>query len=155
VWRTKTCGAAEVVYSVEINCGTRAVAEPVVGQPALRSIRRQKPGASAAFGDVIQPKAIPMQIIFPNETPEYSGRELTLAFPAMVDGERVECTITAEALEDHFGAASPRIEDMIGAFSTHRERIEAATRRLLSETRAQCVVLRSGYVRFYEANWRT
>ena len=99
-------------------------------------------------------KAIPMQIIFLNVTPEYSGRELTLAFPAMVDGERVECMITAEALEDHFGAASPRQEDMIGAFDTHRERIEAATRRLLSETRAQCCVLRSGYVRFYEANWR-
>ncbi|AXE96346.1 DUF1488 domain-containing protein [Paraburkholderia sp. 22099] len=95
-----------------------------------------------------------MQILFPNETPEYSGRELTLAFPAMVDGERVECMITAEALEDHFGAASPRLEDMVGAFDTHRARIEAATRRLLSETRAQCLVLRSGYVRFYEANWR-
>ncbi|GAB7525239.1 DUF1488 family protein [Paraburkholderia sp. 2C] len=96
-----------------------------------------------------------MQIIFPNEPPEYSGRELTLAFTAMVDGERVECTITAEALEDHFGAASPRFEDMLGAFDTHRSRIEAATRRLLSETRAQCAVLRSGYVRFYEANVRS
>ena len=53
-----------------------------------------------------------MQILFPNETPEYSGRELTLAFPAMVDGQRVECMITAEALEDHYGAASPRLEDM-------------------------------------------
>ncbi|CAB3773005.1 DUF1488 domain-containing protein [Paraburkholderia humisilvae] len=95
-----------------------------------------------------------MQIIFPNEVPEYSGRELTLAFPAMVDGERVECMITAEALEDHFGAASPRIEDMLGAFDAHRTRIEAAARRLLSETRAQCLVLRSGYVRFYEANVR-
>ena len=75
-----------------------------------------------------------MQIIFPNETPEYSGRELTLAFPAMVDGERVECMITAEALEDHFGAASAALEDMVGAFAAHRARIEAATRRLLSET---------------------
>jgi hypothetical protein len=103
---------------------------------------------------VLFDQGVPMQIIFPKEVPEYSGRELTLAFPAMVDGQRVECTITAEALEDHFGAASPRLEDMMGAFSTHRERIEAATRRLLSETRAQCVVLRSGYVRFYEANWR-
>ncbi|WP_118183375.1 DUF1488 domain-containing protein [Paraburkholderia phosphatilytica] len=93
-----------------------------------------------------------MQIIFPNEIPEYSGRELTLAFPAMVDGERVECTITAEALEDHYGAASWRPEDMIGAFDLHRARIEAAARRLLSETRAQCLTLRSGYVRFYEAN---
>ncbi|MBC8747000.1 MULTISPECIES: DUF1488 domain-containing protein [Paraburkholderia] len=93
-----------------------------------------------------------MQIHFPNEAPEYSGRELTLAFPAMVDGQRVECMITAEALEDHFGAASSRLEDMIVAFDTHRPRIEAATRRLLSETRARCLVLRSGYVRFYEAN---
>lgn len=95
-----------------------------------------------------------MDINFPNETPEYSGRELTLAFPAVVDGERVECTITAEALEDHYGAASTRIEDMVHAFDAHRERIESITRRLLSETRAQCLVLRSGYVRFYEANWR-
>jgi Protein of unknown function (DUF1488) len=95
-----------------------------------------------------------MQITFPNEAPEYSGRELTLAFTAVVDGERVQCTITAEALEDHFGAASPRFEDMVGAFANHRTRIEAAARRLLSETNARCAVLRSGYVRFYEANAR-
>jgi hypothetical protein len=93
-----------------------------------------------------------MQIVFPKEVPEYSGRELTLAFPAMVDGERVECTITAEALEDHFGAASPRAEDMLHAFDRHRDRIEAVARRLLSDTRAQCLVLRSGYVRFVQAH---
>ncbi|HTH59078.1 MAG TPA: DUF1488 domain-containing protein [Paraburkholderia sp.] len=93
-----------------------------------------------------------MQILFPNEAPEYSGRDLTLAFPVMVDGERVECTITAEALEDHFGAASHRAEDMLYAFDHHRERIEAVARRLLSDTRAQCLVLRSGYVRFMHAN---
>lgn len=99
-------------------------------------------------------KANLMQISFPNEVPEYSARELTLAFPALVDGELVLCEITAEALEDHFGAASPRLEDMVGAFDAHRTRIEAAARRLLSETSAQCAVLRSGYVRFYEANAR-
>lgn len=93
-----------------------------------------------------------MQIIFPKELPEYSGRDLTLAFPVMVDGERVECTITAEALEDHFGAASPRAEDMLDAFDHHRDRIEAVARRLLSDTRAQCLVLRSGYVRFMQAH---
>jgi hypothetical protein len=101
-----------------------------------------------------QPKAIPMDIVFPKEVPEYSGGELTLAFPAMVDGERVECTITAAALEDHFGAASPRAEDMLDAFDSHRDRIEAVARRLLSETRAQCLVLRSGYVRFVQAHAR-
>jgi hypothetical protein len=93
-----------------------------------------------------------MQISFPKEAPEYSGRELIVAFPALVNGERIWCSITAEALEDHFGAASPRLEDMVGAFDAHRQRIEAATRRLLSETGGQCAMLRSGYVRFYEAN---
>jgi hypothetical protein len=109
---------------------------------------------TARFGAFVMAKANPMQISFPNEIPEYSARELTLAFPALVDGERVQCEITAEALEDHFGAASPRLEDMVGAFDAHRARIEAAARRLLYETRAQCAVLRSGYVRFYEANAR-
>ncbi|KAF1025100.1 MAG: hypothetical protein GAK40_01451 [Burkholderia plantarii] len=99
-------------------------------------------------------KAVLMQIHFPNEAPEYSGRELTVEFSALVDGERVRCLITAEALESHFGAASSSFEDMLGAFSTHRPRIEAATRRLLADTRAQCVTLRSGYVRFYEAHVR-
>jgi len=93
-----------------------------------------------------------MQIIFPKEIPAYSGPDLTLAFPAMIDGKRVECTITAAALEDHFGAASPRAEDMLHAFDNHRDRIEAVARRLLSETRAQCLVLRSGYVRFVQAH---
>jgi len=93
-----------------------------------------------------------MQIMFPKATPEYCGRDLTLAFPVMVDGERVECTITAEALEDHFGAASSRAEDMLDAFDSHRDGIEAVARRLLSDTRAQCLVLRSGYVRFVHAH---
>jgi len=93
-----------------------------------------------------------MQIVFPNEAPEYSGRDLTLAFPVMVDGERVECTITAEALEDHFGAASSRAEDMLHAFDRHRDHIEVVARRLLSDTCARCLVLRSGYVRFMHAH---
>ena len=48
-----------------------------------------------------------MQIMFRNEPPEYSGHELMPAFTAMVDGERIQCHITAEGLEDHFGAAPP------------------------------------------------
>ena len=94
-----------------------------------------------------------MQIHFTNEKPEYSGRDLMLAFTALVNGERVQCQITAEALEDHFGAASPRRGHGRRVRSAPRP-YRAAARRLLSETRAQCVTLRSGYVRFYEANWR-
>jgi hypothetical protein len=119
-----------------------------------RCVREGSNPWGAVVGVFVMAKANPMQISFPKEAPEYSGRELTLVFPALVDGERVQCTITAEALEDHFGAASPRLEDMVGAFDAHRGRIEAAVRRLLAETHAQCAVLRSGYVRFYEANAR-
>ncbi|MGN6665622.1 MAG: DUF1488 domain-containing protein, partial [Trinickia sp.] len=55
-----------------------------------------------------------MQISFPNEAPEYSGRELKVAFPALVNGELIWCSVTAEALQDHYGAASSRLEDMVG-----------------------------------------
>ncbi|MDR6497849.1 hypothetical protein J2785_000992 [Burkholderia ambifaria] len=122
------------------------------GEPAYISSGRWR--TTHAVIRFLPVEAASMQIHFTNEKPEYSGRDLMLGFTALVNGERVQCQITAEALEDHFGAASPRFEDMVGAFDQHRDRIEAAARRLLSETRAQCVTLRSGYVRFYEANWR-
>lgn len=93
-----------------------------------------------------------MQITFDNTEPEYSYDDHTLCFTARVDGEPVLCEVTLEALLDHYGAASSRAEDMIGAFGLQRTRIEAAARRLLTETRARCAVLRSGYVRFYETH---
>lgn len=92
-----------------------------------------------------------MQISFPPETPQYSGRDLVLTFPAVVDDTYVECTITAEALEDHFGAASPREEDLVRAFDANRPAIERAARTLLGELGAKPVLLHSGYFRFYES----
>ncbi|WP_144158170.1 DUF1488 domain-containing protein [Paraburkholderia sp. BCC1885] len=91
-----------------------------------------------------------MHITFPQERPEYCGRDLVLAFPAKVNGERVQCAITAEALEDHFGAASLREDDLISAFDTHRHAIEHAARRMLSEVGGKPVLLHSGYLRFCE-----
>jgi hypothetical protein len=49
-----------------------------------------------------------MQISFPSEHPIYCGIDPALSFPALVEGRRVHCAITAAALEDHFRAASPR-----------------------------------------------
>jgi hypothetical protein len=95
-----------------------------------------------------------MQITFSDALPEYSSCEHSLSFAAMVDGQPVRCLITLEALEDHYGAISSDAEDLIGAFGLQRSRIEAAARRLLTETHAQCVELRSGYVRFFEAHRR-
>lgn len=92
-----------------------------------------------------------MQISFPIEPPEYCGRDLVLAFPALVDGERVQCAITAEALEDHFGAESLREEDVLAAFETHRHAIEKAAREMLQELGKKPVLLHSGFFRFYDA----
>ncbi|KVD11383.1 hypothetical protein WI80_11815 [Burkholderia ubonensis] len=89
-----------------------------------------------------------MQISFPAEKPEYCGPDLVLAFPALVEGGRVWCAITAEALEDHFGAASPREQDLADAFARHRPVIERAARCMLEEVGGRPVLLHSGLFRF-------
>ncbi|HVW49355.1 MAG TPA: DUF1488 domain-containing protein [Trinickia sp.] len=91
-----------------------------------------------------------MHIHFPQDPPQYCGPELVLTFPAVVDGERVTCSITAEALEDHFGAQSLREEDTLRAFTHHRDKIEHAARKLLHELGNKPVRLHSGYFRFCE-----
>jgi hypothetical protein len=90
-----------------------------------------------------------IHITFPRERPEYCVPDLALAFPAVVNGERIRCAITAEALEDHFSAASLREDDLIGAFNAHRQAIEHAARRMLGELGGKPVLLHSGYFRFY------
>jgi hypothetical protein len=87
---------------------------------------------------------------FSRGTPEYCARDLIVAFAAEVDGARVQCAITAEALEDHFGAASLREDDLIAAFNSNRHPIEHAARRLLHEIGAKPVLMHSGYFRFCE-----
>lgn len=91
-----------------------------------------------------------MRIRFPDDPPHYCGLDLVLTFPALVDGQRVSCSITAEALEDHFGAESPREEDTLRAFECHRHKIEHAARRLLRVLGKKPVMLHSGYFRFCE-----
>jgi len=91
-----------------------------------------------------------MKISFPLETPAYCEAGLALAFPAVVNGVRFECSITAEALEDHFGAASIREADLQTAFGAHNHSIHVAARRILTELGAMPVVLHSGYFRFFE-----
>jgi hypothetical protein len=91
-----------------------------------------------------------MKISFPPETPAYCEADPALAFPAVVNGIRLECSITAEALEDHFGAASIGKEDLQHAFDAHNHTIHVATRRILTELGAMPVVLHSSYFRFAE-----
>ncbi|MDN7425183.1 hypothetical protein CFB89_31825 [Burkholderia sp. AU16741] len=89
-----------------------------------------------------------MQITFPSEPPTYCGLDPALAFPAVVEGRRVRCVITAEALEDHFRAASPREQDLVDAFAHHRPAIERAARCLLEEMDGRPILLHSGFFRF-------
>jgi len=91
-----------------------------------------------------------MHIHFPQEPPEYRGPELVVAFPAVVNGERIECSITVEALEDHFGARSLQEDELARAFSEHRIKIEHAAERMLKEIGGKPVLLHSGYFRFCE-----
>ncbi|MEM5384061.1 DUF1488 domain-containing protein [Paraburkholderia phymatum] len=89
-----------------------------------------------------------MHISFPPCAPEYCARDLVLAFPALVDDRPVQCAITAEALEDHFGARSLREDDPIDAFTAHRVEVERAAQRMLNEVGDKPVLLHSGYFRF-------
>lgn len=89
-----------------------------------------------------------MHIHFPQESPEYCARDLVVVFPAEVDGERVQCAITAEALEDHFEAVSLRESDLISAFDSHRHAIEHAAQQMLHEVGGKPVLLHNGYFRF-------
>jgi hypothetical protein len=90
-----------------------------------------------------------MHISFPHDPPKYCARDLVVAFPAIVDDDPVQCAITAEALEDHFGAASLREEDLLGAFNAHRFAIQLASRRMLNEVGGKPVLLHSGFFRFF------
>ena len=90
-----------------------------------------------------------MNITFPEQSPHYDANRLVLTFPAMAGAMTVECAITAEALEDHVGAASLREADLRGAFLAHRAAIERAAARLIEATQSDAITLHSGYFRMY------
>lgn len=62
-----------------------------------------------------------------------------------VDGERVPCAISVEALEDHFGADTNDTDGWRRAFDAGRERIEAVAREHLLISNGTPVLLKSGH----------
>lgn len=88
------------------------------------------------------------RIIFTGCDPAYCGAEPSLACVAEVDGKPARYEVTAEALEDHFGARSCRWEDLLAAFEAHRPQIEAVARETFEMTDAHHIVLHSGMFRF-------
>ncbi|MGY8526612.1 DUF1488 domain-containing protein [Paracidovorax citrulli] len=87
-------------------------------------------------------------ITFPCTVPSYCSASLTLSCPATVNGAPSRYSITAEALESHFGARSASREDLVRAFTDHRQHIERLAERLFELTESREIVLRSGHVRF-------
>jgi hypothetical protein len=90
------------------------------------------------------------RIAFTDEPPNFDGAEMEVEFIALVDGERVVCSITVEALEDYFGAASPLEAELLRAFEGGRARIHKIARLALQDNDGRPVVLRSGMFRVTE-----
>jgi hypothetical protein len=88
-----------------------------------------------------------MQINFPDDKPVFDGANLLVRFTARVDGEAVVCAITAEALEDHFGAESALEAALMEAFDKGRQRIRSVCAEALDQNHGEGVVLHSGLFR--------
>jgi hypothetical protein len=88
-----------------------------------------------------------MHITFTDDAPVFDGSSLTVRFNACVDGEPVACAISAEALEDHFGADSPLEDALIGAYERGRARIRSVCAEALDQNAGESVILHSGLFR--------
>lgn len=88
-----------------------------------------------------------MNITFSDDRPVFDGANLTVQFMACVDGQAVVCAITAEALEDHFGADSALESDLMAAFDKGRNRILSVCAEALVGNGGEGVVLHSGLFR--------
>lgn len=88
-----------------------------------------------------------MHITFTDDAPVFDGSSLAVRFTACVDGEPVACAITAEALEDHFGADSPLEDALLGAYARGRARIRSVCAEALDQNSGDSVILHSGLFR--------
>jgi hypothetical protein len=86
-----------------------------------------------------------MDIRFLSDVPLYHDSNLTVVFAAVVDGARVPCSISVEALEDHFGALSASRDASMQAFDAGRRRIEQVARTHLELSNGTPVLLKSGH----------
>ncbi|RKU00213.1 DUF1488 domain-containing protein [Burkholderia sp. Nafp2/4-1b] len=81
-----------------------------------------------------------------DDPPVFDGAALQMRFVVDVDGKPMTCSITVEALEDHFGARSALEADLRDAFERGRARIETACEEVLADGKGG-VELHSGYFR--------
>jgi Protein of unknown function (DUF1488) len=73
-----------------------------------------------------------MEIKFATDEWYDHHRRKIVWFTASVDDKRIDCGISIEALDDHFGAY---YDDPLPAFRANRSRIETVAARLIEESR--------------------
>ena len=88
-----------------------------------------------------------MNVTFEEDAPVFDGAQMVVRFVALVNGVALSCAITAEALEDHFGARSTLEAELLRAFADGRERIHEVCKRAVKDSGGAAVVLRSGLFR--------
>jgi hypothetical protein len=70
-------------------------------------------------------------------------RRKVVWFGAIVDDKSIDCGVSIEALTEHFGAF---YDDPLPAFRSHRERIQEAATRLITQRRFEddgTIIIRS------------
>ncbi|MGI4984807.1 MAG: DUF1488 domain-containing protein [Janthinobacterium lividum] len=77
---------------------------------------------------------------------EFTGRRevvaaARVAFEALVDGKDVWCSVSLDALADHYGVEGPAAHDLVTTFEANRVQIEESARKLLEENGGQSVEL--------------
>ncbi|CAB3716944.1 DUF1488 domain-containing protein [Trinickia soli] len=92
-----------------------------------------------------------MRVTFPDDAPVFDGAQMVVRFVANVEGVPLSCAITAEALEDHFGAGSTLESELLRAYADGRERIRDVCQRAIEQSDGAAVVLRSGLFRIERA----
>lgn len=86
-------------------------------------------------------------IAFHDEPAVFDGARMVVNFTAQVDGQAVQCSVSAEALEDHFGAASALEIELLQAFERGRSRIHHVARLALEDSGGKPILLHSGLFR--------
>jgi hypothetical protein len=87
-----------------------------------------------------------IDIRFADDAPTFDGSAMRVDFVVARGHDVLQCAITVEALEDHFGAESALEASLLEAFERGRPRILEACAEAIEETGGR-VVLHSGSFR--------
>lgn len=81
-----------------------------------------------------------MTISFPAQSPAMTQHG-TVAFQAVVDGAATVCEISAEALQDHFGATTIQPHDLLTAFISGKNTIHDVARKKVPHAAGRCLLV--------------